>query len=164
MSVAFYKIISNNTDKIYIGSTTRNLRSRLINHYSSYNMYLKQKFNYVTVFEVLKEGDCSIVLLEMLDCPDAKSRYTKEGEYIKANSHTCVNKLIPGRDYKGYYQDNKDRLVSQSKAYNLEHKNRIKEKGCVKCVCICGISYTHYNKSSHLKSARHGRLLELVVF
>ena len=154
MTVSFYKIVSNKTDKIYIGSTTRNIDKRLSAHYSAYNMYLKQKFNYVTVFDLLKEGDCSIVLLENTICPDSKTRYLKEGCYIRANPN-CVNKLIPGRDYKGYYQDHKELMINKAKAYNLEHKTRIKERGCQKLVCICGISYTLYNKSSHIKSARH---------
>lgn len=153
-TIYFYKVISNNSDLIYIGSTLRDLKHRLSAHKSSYNMYLKNKFNYVSVFDVLAKGNNDIVLLDSAVCINSKERYTKEGFYIKNN--ICVNRLIPGRDFKGYYEDNKRRIIDKCMAYNLINKDIIKAKGSQKILCVCcSVYYTLYNKSSHYRSARH---------
>lgn len=81
-----YKIFSNKTDKIYIGSTTKLLITRLQNHLQSYNSYVNGKSNnYISSFEIIKYGgDIQIELLEsvLYNKKDKKELLTREGEYM----------------------------------------------------------------------------------
>ena len=50
-----YKLISNQTDDIYYGSTIeKTLSNRLGGHRSQYKLWLNNKSNYVTSFEIIK--------------------------------------------------------------------------------------------------------------
>ena len=59
-----YKLVSNQTDKIYFGSSCNLLRIRLAQHKSSYKQWLAGKRRYVTSFEIAKYDDCNIILVE----------------------------------------------------------------------------------------------------
>ena len=52
-----YKIVSKNTDKIYIGSTTYNIEKRLEGHKISYYKYKKYGIGYCASYEIIKYGD-----------------------------------------------------------------------------------------------------------
>jgi predicted GIY-YIG superfamily endonuclease len=54
-----YKIVSDSTDKIYIGSTVKTLEKRLEYHENSYEIWYHKDFRrgYCTSFEILKYGD-----------------------------------------------------------------------------------------------------------
>ena len=59
-----YKVASNKTEDIYIGSTCETLSRRLSQHRQDYKKYLKGKHDYITCWEVLKTDDYFIVLIE----------------------------------------------------------------------------------------------------
>ena len=60
-----YKICSNLTDKIYIGSTTQTLAKRLYHHVSQYTSYnIDNSKVYVSSFEIIKLEDYYISLIE----------------------------------------------------------------------------------------------------
>ena len=60
-----YKLISTETDKVYIGSTSLNyLSTRFVGHKVSYKRWLANKCNYVSSYEILKYENCKIILLE----------------------------------------------------------------------------------------------------
>ena len=65
-----YYISSDNTNKIYIGSTTKSLKSRLQTHKSNYNNYNKGTYKAnVRVFEIFRlGGDIQITLIENYSC------------------------------------------------------------------------------------------------
>jgi hypothetical protein len=81
-----YKIFSNKTNKIYIGSTTKLLITRLQNHLQSYDSYINGKSNnYISSFEIIKYGgDIQIELLEsvLYNKKNKKELLTREGEYM----------------------------------------------------------------------------------
>jgi hypothetical protein len=81
-----YKIVDNTSDKIYIGSTCEpTLARRLAKHTSNYKDYTNGgKTPYTTSFEIIKNDNYDIVLLE--SCP----------------YNICVNKKIPTRTEKEY--------------------------------------------------------------
>jgi hypothetical protein len=86
-----YKIISKNTEKIYIGSTCFSIYDRLNKHILDNEFYNKYKEHYVSSYEIIKYGDCNIELLESFDNIEKKELEKKESEYIKANVNICVN-------------------------------------------------------------------------
>ena len=94
-----YKIVCNVTGLVYIGSTCEPiLARRLAGHRKTYNNYLNDKYNFVTSFKVLENGDYSIILLEKCQCNDKMELLKRERHYIETNE--CVNKNIPSRTIK----------------------------------------------------------------
>ena len=74
-------------------------------------------------FEVLKGDDYDIILVEKYPCNDKYSLENKETEYIKCNE--CVNKNLPKRSTKEYYQDRKEYFSKINKDYRENNKEEI---------------------------------------
>ena len=79
-----YKIISNNGDRIYIGSTVFEIEDRLSKHMLDNEFYEKNKYNYCSSYEILRNGECKILLLE--------DNITKNR--IDQNAHVGTNQII----------------------------------------------------------------------
>jgi hypothetical protein len=127
-----YKLVNNNTNEIYVGSTCEPiLARRLAGHVGSFKHYLAGKFNYVTSFKILESGNYDIVLIENCPCESKDELHQHERHYIETLD--CVNKYIPNRTQKEYLTN-----------YRITNKSKINEH----CVCsCCGGKYTHkYNK------------------
>ena len=95
MKTAFiYKIICDNSDKIYIGSTVSNINSRFSQHkakHKKYNNYTRGKrCSWSTVFCLFELGNCKVELIE--EC-DYKLRYEREKFYINQNKDKTINYL-----------------------------------------------------------------------
>ena len=114
-----YKIINDENDDEYYGSTTQPLKERLDGHKKSYKRYLNGKSEYMSSFEILKYSSCRIELVENFPCNSRYELEVRESYYIK--NFKCVNKMIPRRSKKQYYQDNKEKV----KQYNHDNKERI---------------------------------------
>ena len=91
-----YKIWSTSGDKIYIGSTTKDLLSqRMAIHRSHYKTWIKNGMGkgYISsfaLFQMYGIENCYIELLESYACHNIEERRKKEGEYIRSNN--CINK------------------------------------------------------------------------
>jgi hypothetical protein len=104
-----YKVVCNKTNLIYIGSTCRPLNKRLIDHRQSYRQFLNQNYNNHSIFEIIKNNDYKIELVEQFPCENKQELLKKEREYIL--STTCVNKTMPIRhddDLKNKYKNDID--------------------------------------------------------
>jgi len=135
-----YKIVSDQTNKIYIGSTIEALSRRMTKHRNDYRRWKNGKRNYITSFEILKYDDAIIELIEKYPCDDKDELRAREGYYQKKLKDKSVNQRIAGRGSKEYYQDNKDSINERrNKKYN----------------CVCGGRYTYDHKSHHLKTKMH---------
>jgi len=117
-----YKLVSNHTDKVYIGSTIQKLSSRISGHRKAYNRYLNGKANNITSFNLICFPDCKIYLIESVSCNNRAELEKRERFYIE--SMECCNKYIPGRTYKEYREDNKDKI----KQYYQTNKDKIEEQ------------------------------------
>ena len=138
-----YKIVDNTNDNVYIGSTCKTLKYRLSKHECDYKRFLKGIFNNVTSFDILKNDNYKIELLENCNIKTKQELLSRERYFIENNE--CVNKVIPGRSHK-----------ESVKAYNDTNKDEINEK----FDCECGGKYTHAHKSRHIKSTIHLNYLE----
>jgi methionine synthase I (cobalamin-dependent) len=123
-----YKIVDNTSDKIYIGSTCKTLSSRLSAHRCAYK---SEKCKYCTSFEVLKNGDFDIILIEEVNCQNIEQLRARERHHIETN--ICVNKKIPNHTKaesdKVYYEKNKEKIiqyVAKWKQANLEHVKELR--------------------------------------
>ena len=114
-----YKIISDNTDKIYIGSSCEpTLAHRLSKHRSNYKAWLKDNTNqYITSYEILKLENYSIILIENYPCNNKDELHAKERSVIETVE--CVNKIIPFRT--------KDELKCLKQLYAIDNNEKIKQ-------------------------------------
>ena len=126
-----YKIVDNSNDNIYIGSTCDSLKYRLSKHKCDYKRYLKGIFNNVKSFDIIKNDNFSIELIENCDIKTKQELLiARERYYIQNNE--CLNKNIPGRYDKGYqqyqkdyYNDNKDKINKSHKDYYIENQDEL---------------------------------------
>ena len=171
-----YKIWSPEGDDIYIGSTTEILCRRLAAHKSNYNI------GRTTTSRILfeKYTDVRIELMEEFPCDKKSKLIAREGHYIRTLN--CVNKTIPDRTFKEYYEknkdyykeyyetnkdkikeyyiDNKNHILEQRKEYRKKNKDRIKEKVGEKIKCECGCDVRRDYLARHKLSQKHIKLMQ----
>ena len=154
MNGYIYKIVSNKTDKIYIGSTIKDLKKRLNGHRKSF-----KDNNNITSKEIMKYDDARIELIETIIFNDRKELTRKEGEYIKLYKDKCVNKVVAGRTYNEYYIDNLDKI----KEYYNDNIEHIKDNQNTIEICdLCDGTYTRRNKARHFKKYCLNKNIELL--
>ena len=123
-------------DLCYIGSTTQSINTRFNKHKNHYKCWKNGKGRFCSSFEIFDMvgmENCKIELLE-------KAETLKDRERFHIQNTVCVNRNIPNRGKKEYYQDTRPR--------QLEYKNK-------KFVCECGGKYTQAHKARHFKSKLH---------
>jgi hypothetical protein len=116
-----YMLKCNSTDKVYIGSTCSTLSTRLSKHLYNYKSFINNNNNFVTSFYILENDDYEIILIEDYPCETRKQLKDREQFYIL--NTCCVNKNIPNRTPKEWYNDNKDKI----KNYYEINKERFKK-------------------------------------
>ena len=133
-NACIYKIVCkdvNITEK-YVGSTT-NLIQRRREHKSSCNNEKSKQYNQYVYQFIRKNGSFDnwvVVLVEkVIDCKDKENLHKQERHYIESLKAE-LNKAIPTRTFKEWYEDNKEHLKEQSKEYqkNNKHKIAVKKK------------------------------------
>lgn len=145
-----YKLISDHTDKIYIGSTCkRYLSNRLANHKSDYRC----KPFVCKSAELLKLGDVKIILLENYPCNDKNELNAREQYYIDQNKDICVNKKNPANTWSKekqsqYTKEYRAKNWEQMKAQRKPLEDKIE-------TCECGSTFKHKNASTHKKCKKH---------
>ena len=105
-----YKIVDNTNDNVYIGITTQTLKHRLTQH-KSYESCMSR--------DIIKNGDYRIELIEHTDDK------TRERHWIENTD--CINKQIPGRTDKEYYEENKEKIAEYYKKYHEKNKEKNKD-------------------------------------
>ena len=150
-----YKIISQHTDKCYVGSTTlKYLSLRLTKHRVSYKNNSPTTSKYI-----LELGDYEIVLLELCPCNSKDELHKRERHYIDILD--CVNKNKPRtkeeiKQYQFQYRvDNKDKSKEYYKDYRIKNKEAISEKNKIKITCDCGAELRKVDISTHKKTKKH---------
>ena len=176
-----YKLCSKDTDitDFYIGSTTE-FRRRKYSHKSSCNNEKSKDYN-LDLYKFIRENggwkNWDMVLIEYYKCDNKLELEKKEREVIE-NLKPTLNKQIPTRTDKEYYQDNREQINEKHKEYRQDNKektkkyrqdnkekfkeykkeyyqNNIKEKAKEKITCECGAIITKCNINRHTKSIKH---------
>jgi hypothetical protein len=176
-----YKIVSDNCDEIYIGSTCEpTLARRLAGHVGNYKRYLKENFGFTSSFKILEKGNYSIVLIREYPCETKEQLYAKERHYIEKYKKVCVNKIkgvgtyleMGHKEYckkyreehsdemkqlkRKYREDNITVIKEKGKKYYQENSDKIKKYKNQKMRCkSCGSIYTRQNKQQHRKTQKH---------
>ena len=136
-TVNFYKIVSENTDKVYVGSTKKTIEERLRNHETNYNLFKDGKYHYVSSYDILEQKDFKIQLIETKDCETRKDRNTIECQHI-INTPNTTNKYLPGRTRVQYRQDHKEDIKARDRQYYRDNEQNINARHN----CNCGGKYT----------------------
>jgi hypothetical protein len=139
-----YKICSNLSDKIYIGSTTQSIQQRLSDHVSNYNTRLTNN-RYVSSFEIIKLGDAFIVLLEQCNFNNKQQLDRREGEFIKQNINITINMVVPGRTKKEYEIENAEQIKERHRQYRIDNKQKKKDYNNVNKEKIANQNKQYYN-------------------
>jgi len=175
-----YKIVSDNIEGTYYGSTVDTLWSRFGTHNSKFRMWKKGSKAYCTSFKLIEAGNAKIFLVENYPCNSKIELTARERWYIENNE--CVNKNVPNRTWKEYqkdnkekikkymkeymkeYQkDNKDKLKEYKKEYRKDKKEKIKEYQKLTFQCICdGEEHNLHHKARHFKTQYHITNLKLI--
>jgi hypothetical protein len=111
-----YQITSSQTDKVYIGSTTKSLEKRFSIH--------KSENNSTNSKEIVQYDDAIISLIEEVELEE---RYIRERYWIEFYGESSVNIKIPGRTKKEYYEINKEYINEKRKEYHQINKQQIME-------------------------------------
>ena len=175
-----YKIWSPLGDKVYIGSTTKELLcQRMTTHRYKYNQWKKKQASsnnlFITSFILFEEygiENCFIELIEANKCASKDELTQLEGKYIR-EIH-CINKKVEGRTIKEwcddnkekikqYYQEHKEHYADRSKKYRQENKEKIKANNCKSLSCACGSIYTKMHKARHESSIKHKSYIESIL-
>jgi len=134
-----YKLTSEHTNKIYIGSTCQELLcSRLKQHNIQYKGWKKGKRGYLTSFELFELGIVQITLLENYPCDTNDKLLTRERYWIEQHRHIILNKYNPIRPdeehkkiikqyHKQRYENNKERITEYNKQYYEANKEKHKQ-------------------------------------
>jgi hypothetical protein len=122
-----YKLVSFNTERVYIGSTCEKLSVRKAKHKSHYKQYFNGKGQRITSFEIVKYDDFDIILLEYYSCDTKEQLHARERYYIE-NTANCVKKVIPTRTKKEYGDVNREKIRVYKKQYDTENKEYLKAK------------------------------------
>ena len=96
-----YKLVSDGTDDIYIGSTTQKLYKRLAVHKCT---CFKHYGNcYCSSRHLFQKGNVKIILLEDHPCERKEQLLARERHWIETLPN--INYQIPGRTKKEYYTE-----------------------------------------------------------
>ena len=125
-----YKLVSDKTDDIYIGSTCSKLSDRLCKHKTPNN-----KTSAKALFT--DDAKVEIILIESCPCKSKDELRARERYYqttmkcINKNKTSCVKiDFSEGKKewMKEYRKENKEHIKEQNKKYEEDNKEKIKER------------------------------------
>ena len=121
-------ICEHEDNEFYYGSTIQKLCKRMDKHRRSYKSWMDGKSQKVMCYDLFEKyglENCKIYLVELYPCKSREELESREGYYIR--NYDCINKNIPCRTKKEYYNDNKDEIKEYKKEYYKDNKDKIKE-------------------------------------
>ena len=172
-NAVIYKIVCKdlNITNIYVGSTTNFTKRKTYHKGNCTNNKLKDY--YYPLYACIREnggwGNWSMILIENYSCKNKLELESRERYHMELLK-TDLNKHIPTRTDKEYYQANKELYAIKGKIYREEKKDlikirrkgyrekdkeKIKARKSKKEECQCGIIYTHAHASRHKRSPKH---------
>ena len=188
LNTIIYKLVCNDVEitDIYVGHTT-DFTNRKRQHKGACNNENGKYYNMYVYHFIRETGgweNWSMLEICKLSCVDKQDALRNERKYIEELKAT-LNKVIPTRTQKEYYDQNRDQvlkykkeyqeqnrekiaeyqkdyreqnreqLTEKKKEYKEQNREQIAEKRNTKIVCKCGGKYTRDNKSRHFKTKKH---------
>jgi hypothetical protein len=133
MLCKIYKITSNNTNKIYIGSTIKSLQERFKGHIRDYKNFCKFWFenddngnpNCCSSRKILRYGDYNIEMIDEFTYQTKEDINLREQFYINLYSEICVNESKAFSDYTYKYKHGIN--------IKIQKNNRLDNYFCINC-------------------------------
>lgn len=132
-----YKIVSNYTDEVYIGSSAQKyLSMRMRQHRDEFKLWKKDstKRKYISSFEILKYDDARIVLVENYPC-ESKDQLRQQEEHHRKLHAEAVNKQKAYQSHEQHLQymrtwhhENKEHVAERAKEYRENHREELLKK------------------------------------
>jgi len=117
-----YAIICRKTERRYIGSTCEpTVAKRLAQHVKDFKSWKEGK-GYLASFDIIKDGDYFIVLLELCPCNSKDELRMCEQKHI--DSCECINKIKAFKSEKEKIEHNKQKSMK----YYYENHAKVREK------------------------------------
>ena len=174
LSGKIYKITSNQTENVYIGSTCKTLSERLNGHQRKYRDYdAAEGYGYYASFEIVKYDDAIIEELEHCQFDDITLLRKREQHFIDQYKDNCVNvyKAHSGFDNREDYLKSYHQIKyvphpvtkvtkEQTKQRKRENYLKHKQKWYAVHKCICGKTYDMMHKNRHLSTKYHKQTFE----
>ena len=173
MSYIIYKICCDDLSEFnYVGST-KSFRQRKADHKSCCNTMADYKL-YNTIRENGGWDNWRMVILEELgEVSLTQARIKEEEHRVKLNANLNMvkcyateeeNKNKNKEKHKEWKENNKEKVAEYSleyhKKYRVTNKQRIAEHKSQPYTCECGKTFILGNKSKHLKTMIHKKLIE----
>ena len=109
-----YKVVCDETNLTYYGSTVQPLSKRLHQHKNNRNLCMTKNMKNMKIF-----------LVETFPCNTKEELHSRERFYVEQNP--CCNKKIPLRTQKEYKDQNKDKIKEINKEYREANKEKRKK-------------------------------------
>jgi len=156
-----YKLISEQTNDIYVGSTTNHyLCVRLAGHTLNFNRWETNKSKtYCTSYEIIKYEDHKIILIENFPCNSKDELTAREQYWIDKLGDNCVNK----KRAHGRAKKSNDAIKYNAAKYYIAHKETILNKAKELKVCECGSEVRVNGLNRHLKTDKHMNFVNQIV-
>lgn len=130
-----YKIVSDECDVVYYGSTTLPLMERWYVHKSAFNLWKKNNISHCAIIKYFDEygiDSFRIELVEEYPCDNDEQLRMKEQEYLDANE--CVNEHrayispeIAKIERLNYEEEHKEQMFKYRQEYYQANKEKIQE-------------------------------------
>lgn len=160
-----YKIIHNQSDIIYIGSTFNTLRDRFSQHKSSFKKYLNNENAEIAIFPYFKKfgiENFKIILIKEYQVCDKKALFMWETLWMNKlkniNKQRAFQPLLKEQNRQTdiiYRQNNKNKKAEYDKKYREINKEKIKKRIITQINCECGGHYTTLHKNRHFQTKKH---------
>lgn len=125
-----YKIVDNNNNLCYIGSTIKTLNSRFSEHRNCYKKNPKAGWSVFQIFDTYGIDKCHIELLENFPCENREALCKQEGHYILTTEN--VNKNLAGRGNQESKANWRVNNPTYHKEYNIINKDKIKTQRAIR--------------------------------
>ena len=145
-----YKVVSNHTHLVYIGSTTQTLSKRMGEHRKHYRR-LGSSYT-CSAKHLLCYGDAKIILVDNYPCHSKWELERRERHFIESTE--CVNLRRPAQTARGVYErekvyEQRSEVRARRANYRAKHPGYSKEwrnrqdKDCLRryeyhCKSVCG--------------------------
>uniref|UniRef100_A0A6C0H1U4 GIY-YIG domain-containing protein n=1 Tax=viral metagenome TaxID=1070528 RepID=A0A6C0H1U4_9ZZZZ len=160
-----YKIIHNQSNICYVGSTFDKLRNRFGKHKRNndtciskyFKEYGVENFKIILIKEYEVYDKKHLLAYEQLWINKLKSiNIMQTFKPLKKQFEANRQKNLDRTEYlKNYFQNNKEKNKEKIKEYRDNYREINKEKINKKIICECGGKYTLRHKSTHLKTKKH---------
>jgi hypothetical protein len=153
-----YKLVCSDIEikDCYVGSTTTFIK-RKCSHKSNCNNENSNEYDYY-VYQFIRENggwnSWNMILVEEIEFNGQRELLARERYWIETLNAT-LNRVVPNRTQKEYYQNNSEEINQRHKHYYQDNSEQLKLWAKQIIECDCGNTYTKSNYSRHIKTERH---------